>query len=360
MTKSFLAHARPHHFRTSVVAATLVLGVITALGPAAVAATGQSASAAGRATFGIKPSYPTLKGKVDPRPRFSYTATPGALQPDHVAISNNADQTLTLSVYASDAFNTASDGFDLLPASKKPVDVGSWITLKTRTVTLKPKATVVVPFTVNVPSTVAPGDHVGGIVASLRTYGVDKKGDRVAIDTRVGTRVYMRIQGPLDPRLAVTHLKARYSGSWWNPFASGKTTITYTVSNTGNVRLGAHGSVDLAGSYGSVHSASVPDVAELLPGNSHDEKVVLDGVGRNFHEHVTVAVVPFPMPGDTDGRLTDVKATTSFWAVPAGMLVLLALLMGSLLAVVLRWRRRKRTPLPAVTGTARPAAEVKP
>lgn len=364
MMKSLHAVARSHRYRTSVVAAALLLGMTGAVAPASAApstATAQAtAPAGGRATFGIKPSYPTLKGKIDPRPRFEYTATPGAFQPDHVAISSNADVPLTLSVYASDAFNTASDGFDLLPASKKPVDIGSWITLTTHTVTLKPHTSVVVPFTVKVPSKVAPGDHVGGIVASLRTYGVDKKGDKVAIDTRVGTRVYMRVQGPLNPRLAIIGLKAKYKGSWWNPFGSGTATVTYTVTNQGNVRLGSHGSVDLAGSYGSVHSTSVPDVAELLPGNSHDEKVVLDHVGRDFHERVTVDVTPFSLPGDTDGRLSQVTATTSFWAVPWGLLLLVALVLVLLVLGLVRRRRHRRAATPPVTGSSRTTAEVKP
>ncbi|MDX6203052.1 MAG: hypothetical protein QOJ83_2552, partial [Frankiales bacterium] len=320
-----------------------------------------AAPTSGRATFGIKPSHETLKAPIDARARFDYTATPGAQQPDYVAISNNALTPLTLNVYASDGLNTESGGFDLLPASGKPVDVGSWITLKAATVTLKPGASVVVPFTVKVPAKVAPGDHVGGIVASLRTYGLDKKGNRVAIDTRVGTRVYLRIQGPLDPRLTIGNLHAKYSGSWWNPFVSGKVTVSYTVANRGNVRLGAHGSLDLGGWFGSAHSASVPEIAELLPDNTHQEQVVVDHVVRAFHERATVTAIPFSMPGDTDGRLTSVTATVHFWAVPWALLVVILLVPLTAVALLVRgWRRRRKSSAPPVAGPSRQNSEVKP
>ncbi|MDX6245407.1 MAG: hypothetical protein QOE76_3130 [Frankiales bacterium] len=312
-----------------------------------------SPAASGRATFGIKPSHATLAEPIDVRPRFEYTATPGAQQPDFVAISNNALTPLHLNVYASDGFNTSSDGFDLLAASKKPVDVGSWITLKTNVIDLKPGATVVIPFTVRVPAKVAPGDHVGGIVASLRTYGVDKKGDRVAIDQRVGARVYLRIQGPLQPQLTVTNLKVAYRGSLWNPFAKGRVTVSYTLHNPGNVRLGAHQAVEASGWYGAVHSASSPDVPELLPDNAHDVRVVISGVEPAFHDRVRLTVTPFALGTDIDGRLTDVVRTVHFWAVPWGLLVLLCLLVTLL---VVSWRRLRRR-RPRVSTQVPPAAE---
>jgi hypothetical protein len=320
------------------------------------------ASAGGRATFGIKPSHETLTAPIDARSRFAYTATPGAVQPDYVAVSNNAKTPVRLSVYASDGFNTATDGFDLLPASKKPVDVGAWITLKTNVVDLAPGASVVIPFIVRVPAKVPPGDHVGGIVASLRTYGVDKKGDRVAIDQRVGARVYLRVQGSLDPGLAISNLKAKYHGSWWNPFASVRVTVSYTVSNPGNVRLGAHQSLVVSGWYGSAHPQSVPDIPELLPDNSQAQKFVVRGVVPAFHQKAVVTVAPFSLPGDTDGRLTTLVMAVHLWVIPWALLFCIALVLV-LLAITWRSIRRRRRPAdvaPPVGGQDRKSVGAQP
>jgi hypothetical protein len=51
---------------------------------------------------------------------------------DALAVVNRSDTPFTPKVYASEAFTTSSGAIDLLPANKKPVDVGSWITVKTR------------------------------------------------------------------------------------------------------------------------------------------------------------------------------------------------------------------------------------
>ena len=352
--------------RTATAVVALLLSLGTGLVPlAAMAAPDPVASApsAGRATFGIKPSHATLKAPIDARARFDYTATPGAQQPDYVAVSNNADTPLHLSLYASDGFNTSTDGFDLLPASKKPVDVGSWITLKTNVLDVQPKQTVVVPFTVRVPLKVTPGDHIGGIVASLRTFGVDKKGDKVAIDQRVGTRVYLRIQGPLDPRLAISNVRTKYSGSWWNPFSSGKLTVSYTVTNPGNVRLGASQSVNVSGWYGAVHSAAPPAIDELLPDNAHSEQIVVSRVAPAFHEGVLITVAPVALPGDVDGRLTTVVATAHFWAIPWALMVVIVLAAVAVLVLLVRSRRRRKAAAAAAAtppGAKRKVVEAKP
>jgi hypothetical protein len=354
MSELHLAPARPRGHRQKlpalVTATALLISVFLGTAPVATAASPTPAPAAAApqsgngnlVTFGIKPSHATLGAPIDTRSRFDYTATPGAVQPDYVAVSNIADTPVHLTIYASDGFNTDSDGFDLLPASKTPVDVGKWITLKVHDLDIKPKTQIVVPFTVRVPIKVSPGDHVGGIVVSLRTTQLDKKGDRVAVDHRVGTRVYMRIQGPLNPQLTVTDLKARYRGSLWNPFGSGKVTVSYTVHNPGNVRLGVHQAVEVSGWYGAVHSASIPDIPELLPDNAHDQQVVLSGVVPAFHEKAVLTLTPFSLPGYTDGQLTTLVRTVHFWAVPWGLVVLLIFLIIVLPGAFLAWRRSRR------------------
>ncbi len=346
-------------------AASAVLGLLAAVGlapgqlqaaqaapssPPAKALITTDAQTGSRVTFGIKPSHATTAKPLDERSRFSYSATPGAVQSDFVAISNNALTPVHLTVYASDGFNTESGGFDLLAASRKAVDVGSWITMKTNVVDIEPNGTVVVPFTLRVPAKVGPGDHVGGIVASLRTTQVDKKGNRVAIDSRVGARIYLRIQGPLDPGLAIVGLKAKYHGSWWNPFTAGKVTISYGVRNTGNVRLGAHQSVTVSGWYGTVHSSSPADIAELLPDNVHNEQLVITHVVPSFRGKAVVDLDPFSLPGDTDGRLSRVVASAHYWAIPWAFLLLVLVVLLLLLMAFLRWRRRRKPATATAVG----------
>src|SRR5581483_4024941 len=109
---------------------------------------------------------------------------------DHVAIVNIGLSPLALDVYPTDAVNAADGSFTLLPKTHHSVDVGSWVTLRipggaTR-VTVPPRSLVVVPVTLSVPRNASPGDHSGGIVASLTSYIANKKNARVKFEQRVG------------------------------------------------------------------------------------------------------------------------------------------------------------------------------
>ncbi|XVV04948.1 hypothetical protein ACQPW3_05965 [Actinosynnema sp. CA-248983] len=78
-------------------------------GRAAGGAAGLSAgrAAGGAATFGVRPATAQAP---DTRNNFSYSATPGAVVRDHVAVSNVSNDPVSLHVYASDAFNTPTAG----------------------------------------------------------------------------------------------------------------------------------------------------------------------------------------------------------------------------------------------------------
>ena len=73
---------------------------------------------------------------------------------------------------------------------------------------------VIEPIAVHVPLKAPPGDHVGGIVASLQTVGTNRSGQRVVLDQRVGTRVFVRVSGARWHRSSPSpDLHASYDGT---------------------------------------------------------------------------------------------------------------------------------------------------
>jgi Bacterial protein of unknown function (DUF916) len=304
----------------------------------------EAAHAAGdQATFGVQ----TADGKKpDLRPNFSYSATPGATIPDHIAVLNYSAAPLTLKIYAADAFNTSSGGFDLLTADKKSRDVGAWATLGQPAVTVPSRGTVIVPFKVAIPLNATPGDHAGGIVAVLTTQAKDAKGNIINVDQRVGLRIYLRISGPLQPGLEITGMAGHYEGTW-NPFGRGKATIRYTVRNTGNVRLAGRQAVRLGNIFGtSLRGSGFESLPELLPGNEYSVIVPIDEVLPAFRSTVSVTLDPVPVAGDKDPKAKPVTVRAVFWTVPWTLVVILAVIiaataplyLGSLVRLVLRRR----------------------
>jgi hypothetical protein len=354
---------RPHSIAAVAAgaAAALVVGVAT---PAAASPTPAprspdptSASDAGAkklVTFGVQPAS-ALNGPVhaDARPYLTYGVTPGAALQDHVAILNYSTKPLPLNVYATDGINTSEGGFSLLAAGQKPDDAGAWVSLgassrhlvvPARSVDAKGRqviGSVTLPIKIVVPRNASPGDHTGGIVASLDTLGANKNGAKVRLDQRVGTRVYVRVAGPLHPSLKVENLRVGYSGAI-NPFGTGSANVSYRVRNDGNVKLSARQAVKLSGLFGSTGSAAKPgDVPMLLPGSAIDVKVHLSSVLPSIRLSAKVSLTLLPVAGDLDPPMPRVSSSASTWAVPwtlLGLLVILAVAAGGWL-----WLR-SRTP----------------
>lgn len=323
----------------AVAGALLLCGAVSAPALAADAADGTDGDGgATRTTWSVQPA--TQQG-ADTRTAFEYDVDPGAHVVDYVGVSNSSEQAATFTVYATDAYTTADGAFTVLPAADEPTDVGTWVTLKSTTVKVPARSTVQVPFALTVPDGAEPGDHVGGIVASIASGATTAEGEQVLVDQRVGTRLYVRVGGETTAALAVEGLTVTFTPSP-DPLAGGTATVTYTVRNTGTVRVQATQQVRLAGPWGAFASTADPGaLTELLPGAS--VQVVQTFADAPAAVRLTAAVTVTPgVLGDTADVAAPAPATASatVWAVSWSMLLMVAvcLLLGFALV---RWRARR-------------------
>jgi hypothetical protein len=347
-----------------VVTGVVVLNIMTTLlltaQPASAAAPSTSAAApTSRITFGVAPAASI---GPDGRANFTFSATPGAIAFDHVAALNYSSTPLSLQIYATDALETANGGFGLLPATTKATGVGAWISGLPggAVVTVPPEngnhpGLVIIPFSVHVPATVTPGDHVGGIVASLQTTGTNSTGQKIVLDQRVGSRVYIRVAGQLQPSLTLTHQQASYSGTL-NPVGTGTVQVKYVVTNTGNVDLAlSRQTVSVSGFIGPNSRVSLPRVTLLLPGASVAESAAIPGVWPTVvtQAHVTVQPEEVTSSDSNSQPLAPVTSDSTVWAVPWSLLILIVLVVA---AIVLLLRRRRRRAKHQQAGTVEVAA----
>lgn len=235
-------------------------------------------------------------GSLDPtqpgdRSFLSYAVTPGQQFKDAVILFNFSNVPLTFRLYPTDAFNNADGGFDVLPGTTKPKDAGTWITPDQGVLTLGPKTQATVPITVRIPLAATPGDHVGAILASNPAQGTSPDGKVITVDRRTGTRVYIRVTGPLHPELAITQVHATYHASL-NPL-SGRVSVSYRVENIGNVRLAGKHHARVGGILGlGSKSGKTQDLPELLPGSGATMHASFTGVPATFLDFATVTVDP--------------------------------------------------------------------
>ncbi|MDT4893936.1 MAG: hypothetical protein QOE97_2971 [Pseudonocardiales bacterium] len=320
-------------------------------------APGGASTGGSRATFGIGP---LAVNRSTARSFFSYQTGPGGTYSDKAAAVNYATTPLTVTVYPADLGNAADGTLAAGLQTDKLVDAGRWVTLSQPSLTITiPAATsrapgvVIIPFALTVPGTASPGDHGAALIATLSTIGKNPKGQNVRLDQRVATSIYVRVAGPLNPKLAIEALKGRYHGTL-DPIGKGRATVTYRIRNTGNVRVKVQQAVNVTGLFGAKTKIVRPPAIEVLfPGSTATVTVEVPGVVPTVFDKARVTVTPQLFADQKPVPVAAASASAPFFAFPW---MFLACVAGLILLVVLYlwWRRHLRRRPPASHSRRRP------
>ncbi|MBB2747469.1 UNVERIFIED_ORG: hypothetical protein FHR35_007348 [Microbispora rosea subsp. rosea] len=258
---------------------------------------------------------------------------------EHVAVINRSTAPVDFAIDANDGYLTAKGYFDMRPSDATPVDGGAWIEIPDK-VTIAAGATAVVPVKVSIPQNATPGDHPAGVTASIDTIS-----GQVRVQNRVGVRLNIRVTGTFVAKVAVSGIHTTYTWSW-NPFTPGTVEVTYTLANTGNVRLAPDSRIltsTIAGQSGW-DDTSEAKAREIMPGGHRTFTARVTGTWPLGSIGTTIMAIPSPagkpLPGVTAERIA---IDTTVWAIPWPQLALLALLALAFLAIrITSARRRKR------------------
>ena len=305
--------------------AALLMGTVLVVPPA------PTASAASNGLWSVYPT--TLPGQA-PRELFNPVLTPDKAYSDSVTVANYTRRPLTFNLYGSDVFNTPGGGLSLRRRTDTQVDLGKWITLPYRQLSVPARSYSIVPFTILPPSQASPGDYVGGIVAE-ETQGTTSHAGSVPITVvqAVGVRIYARVVGPLHPQLSIggTSLSVRHTvaSQFGGPVGA---TVKFTVTNAGNTVLNPIATVQLATPLGTAARRTVT-ISQLLPGNSLAYSLNFPSVSAYGHLRASVTV---------SGLRAKATSTVSAWAVPWVLLVIILVALFILAALFVRSRRRQR------------------
>lgn len=283
------------------------------------------------------------------RPAFSYTGDPGTVIEDALTVFNLGNEILTFRLYSTDAVNGADGQFALLPAGERPTDVGSWVEIAQELITVAPGRSATVPVTITIPDDAVPGDHSGGILASNEAFTTNEDGAAVVVERRTGSRLLLRVNGPLRSELVVQDLSVDYDAAA-NP-AGGSTRVDFRIENRGNVRLDANAAVAVEGPFGigrvTGSTASFPD---LLPGQSVAVSQTIDGVAALG---LVTAKVSLDAGDSGEGvTFTPVSRSASAFAPPITLILSALILLFGLLALR-AYRRHDRAPVDAIVDVGR-------
>ncbi|MEU9998435.1 DUF916 domain-containing protein [Streptomyces sp. NPDC050848] len=211
--------------------------------------------------------YPAAS-ELGSRPYFYLSADPGATVKDQVTVANKTGAPLTFRLYGADAYNTERDGgFAVRTSQEKQTGAGAWIKPDRTRVTVPPRSSVTVPYTLTVPEDAEPGDHPGAVVALDERIEAGTGSVAVGVQRAVGARVYLRVNGPTVPALAVEDVTLDQDRPLVPGAGTSTAVISYTLHNRGNVTLNPKVALRAEGVFGRTllarDLAKIP--SELLP-----------------------------------------------------------------------------------------------
>jgi hypothetical protein len=357
-----------YHIRTTALISAAVGVAVLAAGPAALAAPSTTAARSSSPTGSVSWSeMPASATAPDTRVSFNYASVkPGTTITDHVAVLNRSSQSVAFTIYATDATGTTSSGtLILMPGTQKPVDIGSWVAVDKNpgklSVVIPADKGVIEPFSVSVPRNARPGDHTGALFAAVTFVNKTTTGPLIDEEQRIGVPILLRVAGPLNPGLRVEAVSVSQHTTI-SPVGSGSTSVTYTVHNTGNVRLAGTQKVSVSGLFGAALSTGNRPLPMVLPGDSVRVNVrpgSLYPFGP-ITAHVRVGPAAPPAEAQLATPMASLTGSASLFAVPWALLLVIVLIAGLIFGLwwLQRWRHlRLGETLTAVAEHARKETE---
>jgi hypothetical protein len=256
-----------------------------------------------------------------------------------MGVTNFGNAALRLRISAIDAFSTPEGAFALLGPQQKSKDLGSWIDPEKSVLVVPARTRISVPFTLRIPKTAEPGDHIAGIVATAEGAGSGKSKQQVAVNFRTGSRVYLRVTGDIIGQLSVVDTAAQYL-QVADPFQKGSAQIDFRIANTGNIRLSGTGRVTVRDVLG--RAVGVPKsfaFNDVLPNSRINESLTIPGIApvgllRADIEVTPVAPVGVSAPVEDLGIIRE-----SVWFAAISLTIALVGL-AAFAGVLLWWIRR--------------------
>src|SRR5215469_5032129 len=271
----------------------------------------------------------------DGRYQFVYNnIKPGTVIKDWVEIYNRSTRSAAFELYGTDASGTTlGNSLVYLEPSQKPADIGKWTTVYASNTqpnaaqasyVMPGQSGVIEPFTITVPQDATPGDHTGGLMFQVGVPRVEANGNVVTTYSRIALPIELRVTGPLHSGLQVQSISTSFNNSV-NPFGPGSATISYSVFNSGNVRMSGTQVLKVTGPFGISAVINPKKLPTILPGDSVRITATVGGLYPAGPFSVTATATPAWPKSAVQANLAmkTVDGSASFFAVPWSLLGLL-------------------------------------
>lgn len=182
-----------------------------------------------------------------------------------VLVKNFGRAETVVNVYPVDAIVNEAGSFVLKFQNETQMGLGGWIKINANTVKLAPGESKEVPFSLNLPEDIEPGEYFGGIVVqeanAEQSKEIEANSIGAAVQTRVGSRVYLNVPGDVVEDFQ------------WKSFESepdelgDKKYFKFLLENKGNVSFTPRVTLHYYNWFGRETGVTSHDLGVSLPGS---------------------------------------------------------------------------------------------
>lgn len=336
-------------FATVAIAAAVCGPVVAAASPAhAAALTPRAVTNQG---LGIRLLDASIARKDDPRAHIYIddNVAPGATITRHVEVSNFTPKPAHVLIYA-DASSIDNKGWEVAQGHASN-ELTSWMTVTPSVADLAPGKSVVATVKIAVPAKASSEERYATIIAELPAPAPTSGQTRVAIDSRVGVRVYLSVGPGGEPpsNFTISTLVASKS-------PDGTPIVTANVTNTGKRALDVGGTLTLSNGPGGLRAGpfqvSIPRTIGI--GETEGVSVALDkqtplgpwlakmDLKSGYIERAATATITFPAQAGAAAKPVKAKSVP----LTANRSILIPAALGfialAFVALIVFWLRRRR------------------
>jgi hypothetical protein len=245
----------------------------------------------GSAQFSIRPVAPNSTASST-APYFIFDAQAGATIQSKVRITNIGTATGSVALYPVDATTGQTSGVVYHTSTDPRTDVGSWVSVGAQHVTLAPKQDQIIPFSITVPASARPGQHVGGLVAEdLAVQGGSSSSVQINIQHLSIVAVQVNLPGKQSQRLDATAIQAGGMSNYQ---------ILYLgLSNTGTQMLKPTGTLQVTDMSGHQLKQMRMTLDTILPKTAIDYPIYVDGQALGVGRYKGVLSLTYGSPQQT-------------------------------------------------------------
>jgi len=174
-------------------------------------------------------------------------------------VINQHKEDKDVEIRAKDSIQTRDGGWDFLDNSSKDEFLGSWIKLEKDVINVKSGKGAGIKFDINVPKDAKSGEY-GAVIATQLPTVANNRG--VAIENRVGSRVYLTVPGDLKMSTKMDKFEFLSPKSQnYNQSNSDKVAMQVNFENAGNIFTKSFGKVTITTPKGTITQVVDRDLA---------------------------------------------------------------------------------------------------